>query len=126
VKVEAGLALAGVAQVGHLPVIGFVGADSRVWVARAVPSAVAESHKPQASSHKPEPTVVRGVLCLPAATSRKPQATSLLDISGRAVLDLKPGANDVSALSPGVYFVREERAQAQAQAQAVRRIVVTR
>jgi hypothetical protein len=35
------------------------------------------------------------------------------------VLELKPGANDVRALAPGVYFVRE----AQAQAQAVRKIV---
>lgn len=31
----------------------------------------------------------------------------LLDISGRKVMDLKPGANDVSRLSPGVYFLRE-------------------
>jgi hypothetical protein len=31
------------------------------------------------------------------------------------------GANDVRALAPGVYFVRE--AQAQAQAQAVRKVV---
>jgi len=30
----------------------------------------------------------------------------LLDISGRKVLDLHPGANDVSGLCPGVYFVR--------------------
>ncbi len=47
---------------------------------------------------------------------------SLLDIGGRKVLDLHPGANDVRSLAPGVYFVRE----AQAQAQAVRKIVVTR
>ena len=30
----------------------------------------------------------------------------LLDISGRKMLDLKVGANDVSGLAPGVYFVR--------------------
>jgi hypothetical protein len=39
------------------------------------------------------------------------------------VLDLHLGANDVRALAPGVYFVRE--VQAQAQAQAVRKIVLT-
>jgi YVTN family beta-propeller protein len=55
---------------------------------------------------KPAPTVVRGVLHMPVATSLKPQAASLLDISGRKVMDLKPGANDVRALAPGVYFVR--------------------
>jgi hypothetical protein len=30
----------------------------------------------------------------------------LLDISGRRVSDLRPGANDVSGLAPGVCFVR--------------------
>ena len=30
-------------------------------------------------------------------------------------MDLKPGANDVRALAPGVYFVREAQAQAQEQ-----------
>jgi hypothetical protein len=45
----------------------------------------------------------------------------VLDLSGRNVLTLHPGTNDVRALAPGVYFVRE----AQAQAQAVRKIVLT-
>ena len=47
-----------------------------------------------------------------------------LDISVRDVMDLKPGPNDVSRLVPGVYFVRE--AQAQAQAHAVRKVVIAR
>ena len=69
------------------------------------------------------PTIVHGVLFLPR--SLDPSIPSaLLDISGRKVLDLTPGANDVSRLSPGVYFVRET--QAQAQAQAVSKVVVTR
>jgi hypothetical protein len=119
VKVEAGLALAGVAQVGHLPVIGFVGADNRVWVARARPSAVEESRRPQASSHKPEPTVVRGVLFLPRSTS-----ASLLNAAGRRVLDLRAGANDAGALAPGVYFVREEPQASSLRPQAIRKVVV--
>jgi hypothetical protein len=53
----------------------------------------------------PMPTVVRGVLFLPEAAGSKPQATSLLDAAGRRVLDLHAGANDVSRLAPGVYFV---------------------
>jgi hypothetical protein len=69
-------------------------------------------------------SVLRGVLFLPEAAGLKPQAASLHDISGRKVLNLKSGANDVRTLAPGVYFVRE--AQAQAQAQAVRKVVVTR
>jgi YVTN family beta-propeller protein len=66
---------------------------------------------------KPLPTIVRRVLFLPAAASHKPQAASLLDISGRKVVDLHAGANDLRALAPGVYFVRE------AQAQAIRKVV---
>jgi hypothetical protein len=60
-------------------------------------------------------------LFLMEATSLKPQAASwLLDISGRKTPKLLPGPNDVRVLAPGVYFVRE----AQAQAQAVRKVVI--
>jgi hypothetical protein len=70
----------------------------------------------------PMATVIRGVLFLSERTSSSASTSCLLDISGREVLNLKPGANDVRALEPGVYFVRD----AQAQAQAVRKVVVTR
>jgi len=55
-------------------------------------------------------TVVRGVLVLGAADSRQHSAyrAELLDISGRKVMGLQPGANDVNRLSPGVYFVRQQ------------------
>jgi hypothetical protein len=39
-------------------------------------------------------------------------------MTGRAVMALHPGLNDVSRLAPGVYFIRE------AQAQAVRNVVI--
>jgi len=42
---------------------------------------------------------------LPDNSDRVPRL-SLLDIAGRNVLELQPGANDVSRLSPGVYFCR--------------------
>jgi hypothetical protein len=62
------------------------------------------------SSEKGRATIARGVLHLPPSLS--PLLTqSLLDISGRMVLDLKPGANDVSRLNPGVYFVRDSEAR---------------
>jgi hypothetical protein len=75
-------------------------------------------------------TVIRGVLFLPKMGT-VPSGTvpingpTLLDVSGRKVLDLHAGANDVRTLAPGVYFVREAQAQAQAQAQTVRKIVLT-
>jgi hypothetical protein len=71
------------------------------------PYGIEEGTKPQVGMTKALPTVVRGVLFMPEASNLKPQATScLLDISGRKVLDLRSGANDVSGLAPGVYFVR--------------------
>jgi YVTN family beta-propeller protein len=55
---------------------------------------------------KPAPTVIRGVLYLQGRPSSSPSTSYLLDISGRRVLQLHPGANDVRRLAPGVYFVR--------------------
>jgi len=75
----------------------------------------------------PKATVIRGVLFLPkmgTVPSGTVPVFGLLDATGRVVLDLKLGANDVRALAPGVYFIRQ--AQAQAQAQAVRKVVVAR
>jgi len=42
---------------------------------------------------------------------------ALLDISGRTVMDLSPGPNDVARLAPGVYFVRER-------SETVRRLII--
>jgi hypothetical protein len=66
---------------------------------------IEENPKPQASSHRPSTTIVRNVLLLPPS-SLLLHPSSLLDISGRKVLELHSGANDVSGLAPGVYFVR--------------------
>jgi hypothetical protein len=71
------------------------------------------------------PTIVRGVLFVsrePSAVSRKP--LSLLDISGRKVLDLQPGPNDVSRLAPGVYFVRSWPSAVSREPSAVHKVVV--
>ena len=78
---------------------------------------IEESPKPQASSHKLEPTIVRGVLVLGTVDSRQStgyraapsdggRCGQLLDAAGRKVMDLRTGANDVSGLAPGVFFVR--------------------
>jgi hypothetical protein len=61
------------------------------------------------------------VLFLPSSGEGRVANGELLNVSGRKVLHLHPGANDVRALAPGVYFVRQ--AQAQAQAQAVRKVI---
>jgi len=63
---------------------------------------------------------VSNVLFLPASPLSPP--SSLLSVDGRRVLTLKPGANDLRRLPAGVYFL----CMAQAQAQAVRKIIVSR
>ncbi len=65
---------------------------------------------------------MRGVLVLGAVDSRQntEYRAELLDAAGRKVMDLVKGVNDVSRLALGVYFVRE------AQAQAVRKVVIAR
>jgi len=51
---------------------------------------------------------------------------SLLDITGSKVLDLKPGANDIRHLVPGVYFVRGPKTEDGRPDAALRKVVVTR
>jgi hypothetical protein len=73
-------------------------------------------------------TVVRGVLLLNRdcpRTGTVPKAV-LLDASGRLVLALHYGANDVSHLAPGVYFVVSEPSAASRQPSAVtiRKVVI--
>jgi hypothetical protein len=92
----------------------------RIWGKMNPSPAVAEMTKPEVRMTNSGATVVRGVLFLP--DDRGPgtgDRVALLDIGGRKVLGLRPGANDVRALPPGVYFVREAH-------QAARRIVITR
>jgi hypothetical protein len=75
-----------------------------VWVPLA--SGVAEGEKSEVRRVKGGATVVRGVLFLPEARGEKREARSdLLDISGRKVMVLRSGPNDVSGLAPGVYYI---------------------
>jgi len=124
--------------VGHRPVaLAWNPAQAWMYVANHTGSSITvlrdelltgiEENQPQVARHKLEPTIVRGVLFLPEAVSGKRSAAGaqLLDISGRKVLDLRPGANDVRALAPGVYFVREEPQAASHKPQAVHKVVIT-
>jgi hypothetical protein len=68
---------------------------------------IEEGRQPVASGLRPTATVIRGVLFLSEASGEKREARGeLLDISGRTVLDLHSGANGVSGIAPGIYFVR--------------------
>jgi DNA-binding beta-propeller fold protein YncE len=90
----------------------FEATTSRLYVYRDDPYGIVS--EPVEMREQRHATIVRGVLFLPrdmteirpGISDRVPRPI-LLDISGRRVLDLKPGANDVRALSAGVYFVRQ-------------------
>jgi len=83
-------------------------------------------HGPTGTAEANVTTLVHGVLNLPrdmteirpGISDRVPRPV-LLDASGRTVMQLRPGSNDVSRLAPGVYFVRSEPS-------AVAKVVVTR
>ncbi|MFO7649878.1 MAG: C25 family cysteine peptidase [bacterium] len=65
-----------------------------------------QEHTPRnAQRPTPNATVARGVLYLPGSSFGLRHST-LVDASGRQVLDLRSGPNDVSHLPAGVYFVR--------------------
>jgi len=84
--------------------------ESRIPIS-IVRSGVAEQRRTTPARAVRTPTVVGDVLWVgrigdsPFCGRTVPV---LLDISGRKVMDLSPGPNDISRLSPGVYFVKEE------------------
>ncbi len=97
--------------------------DNYVYAARRGPEIlviadhpIGVEEMPNAEVRMRNATIVRGMLPM---TGRKP--AMLLDITGRRVLDLLPGENDVSGLSPGVYFVRRHD-----EASPVRKVVIQR
>jgi len=68
--------------------------------------AVAEAPSAEVRTKNRGPSIVRGVLFLRANGEGRMARAELLDISGRKVMELHAGANDLSRLAPGVYFVR--------------------
>jgi hypothetical protein len=105
----------------------YVTSDSGLEVYQYNGAGVEEATNAELRATKCQPTVVQGVLFLAEAASLKPQAASLLDISGRNVMDLHPGANGVSMLAPGVYFVRERSAvSGERSVTSTRKVIITR
>ena len=98
----------------------YVGAGYSLAILQFYGGGVEENPKPQAVSVKPGPTFVRGVLTMDNGTGASSSLGWLLDGAGRKVQALHQGANDVSHLAPGVYFMHE------AQAQAFTKVIVAR
>jgi hypothetical protein len=70
------------------------------------PYGIEESGKDKVVTTKSLPTVVRNVLWMGDWGRETGDRAELLDVGGRRVLRLHPGANDLRGLAPGVYFLR--------------------
>jgi hypothetical protein len=109
----------------------YVLSDSGLSVCQRYDAGIEEAPRICVRSVMCSPTIVRGALRLMGSELIPPEATSghaqpyLLDIEGRTVMNLKPGANDVSGLNPGVYFVSETPSGAPP-AGNIRKIIVAR
>jgi hypothetical protein len=90
------------------------------------PPGVEETTSAEVRATNRGPTVVHGVLNLQSAINNLQSDIVLLSVDGRKVLDLHPGANDVRALAPGVYFVREGGLSREQRVAGIRKVVVTR
>jgi len=83
-----------------------------------------------ASCTTPSATIVRGILLLPRDMTELPDNSdrvprpALLDASGRRVMDLMPGQNDIRHVAPGVYFVKEGGIEGASE--KVSKLVITR
>jgi hypothetical protein len=75
-------------------------------------SGVEEGHKtPATTRFTPSPTIVRNsLLILQSAFCNLQSEIVLLDASGRRVMALRPGRNDIRGLPAGLYFVIHESA----------------
>ena len=82
----------------HGSILGVIAPALLDWAA----GGVAESPGGESGPAHRMPTILRGALFIPPSLH---PSISLLDLSGRKVLDLRPGPNDVRSLAPGVYFV---------------------
>ncbi len=112
---------------GHAYVVWqYGGGDGEIWFATNAPAGIEEetSHRLTGAAEANAATIVRGVLFLAERPSSSVSTSSLFDTGGREVLDLSPGANDVSKLAPGVYFVRA--VSRELSAVSCQKVVVTR
>jgi YVTN family beta-propeller protein len=100
--------------------------SSSLSVIRSSPPGIEESFGLKAPTSRTPATVVCGVILLPAASNSKPQASSLLDAAGRRIVVLRPGANDVRSLTPGVYFIREGPGNSDEGTRKTQKVVLTR
>jgi len=109
-----------------LPIIGFIDPATGVWLARRLPVGVQEMPWTTVETVNALPTIVRGVLWFGDRGQKTEDRGELLDVSGRKAMSLRPGANDISRLPAGVYFLCLSQAGAGSERACVRKVVIQR
>jgi hypothetical protein len=84
---------------------GYDGGPSADVYYSSLLTSVEERASPRAAAVVPA-TLNHGSLFLPASGAERGAAGVLLDLCGRCVMALRPGRNDVSQLTAGVYYLR--------------------
>jgi hypothetical protein len=84
---------------------------------------VAEAQNGELQTPTAGPNMCRGILFLPGSTLGVCNSV-LLDVVGRKVTSLRPGANDISHFTPGIYFVGQSSG-GRGQTRVVRKVVIT-
>jgi len=92
----------------HVYVAGISGDESYATIKYTQAGGVEEAPSAERRTSNVGPTVVRRTLTMEDRGRKTGDRAELLDAAGRKVLDLKPGANDVSHLAPGVYFLMSQ------------------
>jgi hypothetical protein len=96
----------------------------RTWAKTPLSVGIAEERSaPYAPSTTSAATIIRGVLNLTSDISSLTFDIVLVDVSGRPLLSIKPGPNDVSSLPSGVYFVHSSISNRQS---PIARVVIAR
>jgi DNA-binding beta-propeller fold protein YncE len=99
----------------------YVGCPDVILVYPDAPPGIEETPSAEVRTTSDGPTVVKRVLVYASMIAEERLAKGeLLDASGRKAMGLRPGENDVRALSPGIYFVRVQGTG------RTRKIVITR
>jgi hypothetical protein len=80
--------------------------NDRIWGKLNPSPGIADGHRPTVAVPSHATSIVRDVLYLRLAPDMKGEPSgALLDITGRQVLDLHPGANSIKCIAAGVYFM---------------------
>jgi hypothetical protein len=115
----------GYVLVGRTQSFGLVEADA--WLVKTDSAGLLAVEEPgtPGTRRAESATILSGTLrCQPTANGSQPSA-ELLDITGRRIMELRSGINDIRHVAPGVYFVYEPTADSR-QPAAVRKVVVQR